>query len=221
MIEAIGSLIRYIVIIIFLSALLEMLLPQGVFRRYLRMLVGILLIFTMLTPLQKIMHLAPYWEMPVLSEGLPPEAELKDILQRGKEMYRDNLNLALEDYRYRIFSLLEGELAREFGQKLLRLEVSMNENPESSEFGTLKSIYAEVQEMRDFNSVKSSDKIEEIKIKVEVTEQQENSYGKEIYENEAISAASDINSEKKHKINQFIAAYLQLPSEKIEVKILP
>lgn len=230
MIEEIGNLIRYIVIIIFLSALLEMLLPQGVFRRYLRMLVGILLIFTLLTPLQRIMRLAPYWEAPVFSEGISSETELEEILMRGKEMYKDNLNLALEDYRYRIFSLLEGELSRKLGLKLLRLEVSMEENPESKEFGVLKSIYAEVRKIEDFNSINKSekdlkDRVEDIKIKVEITEHdKEGKEGKgkeDVQANESIDATSNANGEGKYKINDFIATYLQLPSEKVEVKILP
>ena len=44
MLSTAGELIRYIVILIFLAALLEMILPQGVFRRYLRVFMGILLI---------------------------------------------------------------------------------------------------------------------------------------------------------------------------------
>jgi len=220
MIEATGSLIRYIVIIIFLSTLLEMVLPQGVFRRYLRMLVGVLLIFTLLTPLQKIIRIAPYWEMPVLSEGLPEEAELGDILQRGEEMYRGNINLALEEYRYRIFSLLENELAREFGQKLLYLEVSIEENPESREFGSLKSIYAEVREKRTVDTGKPGGKVEEIRITVEVTGKKESTSEREApEENEGPTGGT--NSDKALEMHKFVAAYFQLPSEKVEVKILP
>jgi len=223
MIDTIGSLIRYIVIIIFLSTLLEMLLPQGVFRRYLRMLVGILLILTLLTPLQKIMSFAPYWEITAFSEGMPEEAELGEILQRGKEMYRGNIDLALAEYRYRIFSLLEGELAREFGQKLLRLEVSMEENPESSEFGSLKNIYAEVRDSSavDADTRQTGAKVEEIKISVEVTGREEEPAAGEVSENNNGEAAGEAVNDKEIEINRFIAAYLQLPSSKVKVKILP
>jgi stage III sporulation protein AF len=121
MIEVLGNLVRYIVILIFLAALLEMLLPQGVFRRYLRMFVGVLLIFTLLTPLQSIMRIAPYWEVPVISEIQSTE-ELGLILQRGDELYRSNIKSAMDDYHSRIFKMLEKELAREFSLKLVELE---------------------------------------------------------------------------------------------------
>lgn len=44
MIDTISNLVRYIVILLFLTVILEMILPQGTFRRYLRVIVGILLI---------------------------------------------------------------------------------------------------------------------------------------------------------------------------------
>jgi stage III sporulation protein AF len=223
MIDTIGSLIRYIVIIIFLSTILEMVLPRGVFRRYLRMLVGILLILTLLTPLQKIKSFAPYWETTAFSEGMPEEAALGEILQRGREMYRDNIDLALAEYRYRIFSLLEGELAREFGQKLLRLEVSVEENPESSEFGTLKNIYAEVRDSSavDADTSQAGAKVEEIKISVEVTGRKEEPAAGEVSENNNGEADGEAVNDKEREINRFIAAYLQLPFDKVKVKILP
>ena len=223
MIDTIGSLIRYIVIIIFLSTILEMVLPQGVFRRYLRMLVGILLILTLLTPLQKIMSFAPYWETTAFSEGMPEEAALGEILQRGREMYRDNIDLALAEYRYRIFSLLEGELAREFGQKLLRLEALVEENPESSEFGSLKNIYAEVRDSSavDADTRQTGAKVEEIKISVEVTGREDEPAAGEVSENNNGEATGEAVNDKEIEINRFIAAYLQLPSSKVKVKILP
>ena len=65
MFEVIGNVVRYIVILIFLATLLEMILPHGQFRRYLRMLVGILLILTLISPIQNIMRLAPGWDVPI------------------------------------------------------------------------------------------------------------------------------------------------------------
>jgi stage III sporulation protein AF len=85
-IESIGNLIRYIVILIFLATLLEMILPHGQFRRYLRMLVGVLLILTILSPIQNIMRIAPGWDAPVFLAAPSGKEELALILQRGEEM---------------------------------------------------------------------------------------------------------------------------------------
>ncbi|NLA12132.1 MAG: hypothetical protein GX883_08410, partial [Firmicutes bacterium] len=44
MLALVGGLVRNLVVIIFLNALLEMLLPQGEFRRYIRLLTGLIVI---------------------------------------------------------------------------------------------------------------------------------------------------------------------------------
>ena len=84
--EMIGSLIRYIVIIIFVRHFWRCCCPR-VFPPLPGMLVGILLILTLLTPLQRIMHIAPYWDVPTFM-GSTDKTELSDILQNGKEMQR-------------------------------------------------------------------------------------------------------------------------------------
>ena len=142
MLDTLGNLIRYIVILIFISTLLEMILPQGVFRSYLRMLIGILLILTLITPLQKIMRIAPYWDVPSLMGSMEygNAAELKEILGRGEELYQEKMKSALEDYQAMVFDLLKDELSREFREELLHLQVTAEDDPESKEFGMFKHI---------------------------------------------------------------------------------
>jgi len=212
MIEVLGNLVRYIVILIFLAALLEMLLPQGVFRRYLRMFVGVLLIFTLLTPLQSIMRIAPYWEVPVMSEIQSTE-ELGLILQRGDELYRSNIKSAMDDYHSRIFKMLEKELAREFSLKLVELELAVEENPDSSGFGSLESIFAVAKELDEtVSQTKGGGKVEEIRISVGIKEEAKSP------SQETQQEAQDDNSTE---IRRYLAAYFQLPSNKVSVKMLP
>lgn len=230
MLETIGNLIRYLVILIFISALLEMILPQGVFRRYLRMLIGILLIFTLITPLQKIMHIAPYWEMPPLTEGRANEnaGELEEILGRGEQLYREKMKSALEDYRAQVFVLLENELAREFKQKLLHLRVIAEDDPDSREFGMLKNIYAVVQAQEPVPKVEPLGDPEEIHVSVKVSPpggrvpakgQPENGEEPEKLAENFIPAGSE--GDKAAEIEKYLAAYFRLSPEDVKVEILP
>lgn len=225
MMETIGNLIRYIVILIFISTLLEMILPQGVFRRYLRMLIGILLIFTLITPLQKIMRIAPYWEIPPLINGMENEStgELETILGRGEELYREKMKSALEDYQARVFDLLENELAREFKQKLLHLQVTTEDDPDSKEFGMLKHIYAVVREQELVPDVDPPGSLEEINVSVEVASQNGEASGKngkpENMDKNFIPAGT--NGNKVTEIERYLAAYFRLSPENVEVEILP
>ncbi|NMB35745.1 MAG: stage III sporulation protein AF [Firmicutes bacterium] len=231
--ETISNLIRYLVILIFISALLEMILPRGVFRSYLRMLIGILLIFTLLTPLQKIMRIAPYWEIPSSVENQDNEnaGELEAILGLGEELYREKMRSALEDYQNQIFDLLEIELAREFDQKLLRLQVETEDDPDNREFGMLKSIYVATRAQEPVSGLEkeSSDPAQEIRVSVKVDSPGlGGSAGEEETEDreEGPGPVGDLTPgvsgrDKAVEIAEYLATYFRLSSGDVEVEILP
>jgi stage III sporulation protein AF len=225
MMETIGGLIRYIVILIFISTLLEMILPQGVFRRYLRMLIGILLIFTLITPLQKIMHLAPYWEIPPLVNNMENEnrAELEAILGRGEQLYKEKMKNALEEYQAKVYDLLTAELAREFQQDLLDLQITTEDNPDSKEFGLFKHIYAVVQEKKFVKEVSAPGKFEEVNIAVEVASSNKGASR----ENSSVNNTGEgrvspgSNGGQTREVEKYLAAYFRLSPENVEVEIRP
>ncbi len=249
MLDTISNLIRYLVILIFISTLLEMILPQGVFRRYLRMLVGILLIFALITPLQKIMHLAPYWEMPSLIESRDSEGagELEVILSRGEQLYRDKMETALEDYQKQVFHLLEGELCREFNYKLLQLRLENEDDPGSKDFGMTENIYAVVRVQEPISRVEPSSGPEKIRVSVnvappglQVSTEKSGVGGMEGAKNldrtieaekveKAGGAADSGNSlilvappgDPIKEIAQYIASFFRLSPEHVHVEILP
>lgn len=207
MIEAIGNLIRYIVILIFLATFLEMILPQGQFRRYLRMLVGILLILTLLSPLQNIMRLAPGWNIPAFLAPPAGKEELEFILQRGERMREENFGEALENYRYRLFTGVNSLLEREFGVELRELELILDENPGSVEFGTIKEMTATIRAKEPLSPLSAQEPVEEINISIR--------YG------ETTPVAANAAVEKEIAITQFLARYFFLPTEQVGVRIIP
>lgn len=213
--ETIGGLIRYIVILIFISTLLEMILPQGVFRRYLRMLIGILLIFTLITPLQKIMRIAPYWEIPPLVNSMKDEssAELEAILGHGERLYKEKMKSALEDYQAKVFDLLAVELSREFKQDLIDLQVTTEDNPDSKEFGLFKHIYVVIQEEKLVKKVAAPGDVEEINVSVKVASPNKEASGE--------NSRSNSSTGKTREIEKYLAAYFRLFPENVEVEIRP
>lgn len=211
-----------------------MILPRGVFRSYLRMLIGILLIFTLLTPLQKIMRIAPYWEMPPLTEGRDSKdsAELEAILGRGEQLYREKMRSALEEYQSRVFDLLEIELAREFEQKLLRLQVETEDDPDKREFGMLKNIYVATRAQETVPDPKKEeppDVSEEIRVSVEVdppgpgfpVEGEEGENGEGVPDPTGSLTPGVPGQDKATEITEYLAAYFRLSPGDVEVEILP
>ncbi len=229
MIETIGNLVRYIVILLFLTVLLEMILPQGIFRSYLRVLVGILLIFTILSPLQKIMHITPLLNEDNVFAGTEMEREdLEQILAGGEALQKENESLALQDYRSNIFTLLENELNEKFGKDLLQLEVSLEEDSSSEEFGSLQELSLIIQDREEKQmEKKGAIKVEKIHIKVHNTA--ETAETAEASKKEKVTSSGpsiteedvDVKVQEERIIERHLASFFQISPEKVKVKILP
>ena len=223
MIEAIGNLIRYIVILIFLATLLEMILPHGQFRRYLRMLVGILLILTILSPIQNIMRMAPGWDAPVFMVAPSSKEELAMILQRGEQMREESYKNAAANYRYHIFTVVENLLKLEYSRELLEMKVILDEDPQSTEFGAIKKMVVMAGEKTNTDHASSNTSgtsnicVEEIKISVKRVEREVGLDQEEEKSEVNILSASD----EEMKIANYLARYFLLKEEQVEVNLIP
>lgn len=217
MINTISSLVRYIVILLFLTVILEMILPQGIFRRYLRVLVGILLIFTVLSPLQKIMHIAPLWnEDTFLPETEITSSSLDEVLAKGEKLHKENLQLALQDYRSNIFTLLENELAGKFDKKLLQLDFTLDENSSSEEFGTVKELSLIIQDNKETRLEKQETiKVQKVSIKIHHPDQKEEISPSKLSD----VKEAEIRAEES-AIERYLASFLQLSLKNVKVKII-
>lgn len=215
MIDLISSLVRYIVILLFLTVLLEMILPQGTFRRYLRVLVGILLIFTVLTPLQKIMHIAPLWnEDAIFSEAGTDSNSLEKIIAEGEALSEENIGLALQNYRSNIFTLLENELANKFDKKLIQLDLIINEDPANEKFGIVEKLSAIVHENKE-KEINETIKVQKVSIKIHQTDKKE-----ELLPVNSTQTEDTESREEEGVIEKHLASFLQLSAENVKVKIL-
>lgn len=219
MIDAIGGLIRYIVILLFLTVLLEMILPQGIFRRYLRVITGILLIFTLLTPLQKIMHIAPLWETDnFFTDAKVDNEKLEQVLAGGEALQKENIRLALQDYRSNIFTLLENELMEKYQLELLQLELSLEEDSSSTEFGLLQELSLIVQDKQEDKLENEGfiKKVEKVRIAINETAEEEMLLTGQFPKQQDKEVL-----EKEDFIKRNIASFLQLSPDKVNIKLLP
>ena len=216
MIDTISNLVRYIVILLFLTVILEMILPQGTFRRYLRVIVGILLIFTILSPLQKIMHIAPHWDEEALLSGAGISGgSLDQVLAQGEELHEEKLQLALHDYRGNIFTLLEGELGSKFSKRLLQLDFSPDENSSSDKFGTVQELFLIVKEAGETPPPgKEMTRVQKVSIQIMPSGKQEDIPAERL----PLAKNKEIQAEEK-AIAEYLASLLQLPLENVRVEI--
>jgi stage III sporulation protein AF len=144
MIAVLGDLVRNLVVIVFVNALLEMLLPQGQFHRYIRLVTGLIVILMVVNAFSLLLGRAPEVALAVPAVAAPApgagEASARLRLQERRlvlAVYRENLArlardaIEAEGWRFveAVFSLEEDPARQNFGA-LYRVDVRV-EAPES------------------------------------------------------------------------------------------
>lgn len=109
----------------------EVILPEGSFQKYIRLTVGMLLVLTLLTPMEQIFHI------------IPDAGELVAIHSRAyeerEEMEDREKEAVLQIYRENLNQKLLTSLKQRLGEKKILLKCQIEEdNPEN--FGTIKEV---------------------------------------------------------------------------------
>lgn len=103
--DMIRELIKTIVVIVLLAVFIEMILPKGDMRRYVRMVMGLLVILAVVQTAAGALNLSVLKEVPQLKVGeeggAPP---LDDIIATGKKISEINQGEAVEQYKQGIAS---------------------------------------------------------------------------------------------------------------------
>ncbi|TYO95635.1 stage III sporulation protein AF [Desulfallas thermosapovorans] len=126
--DVLRELIQTIIVIVVLAVLVEMLLPGGDMRRYVKMVMGLLIIMAVMQAAAGVIHSDLVRDIPAVTavdSGAPP---LDDIMAAGQGLAREDRELAVQQYS----KALSGQvlaLARMNGElQVLDARVTVDEN---------------------------------------------------------------------------------------------
>lgn len=131
-----GDLVRNLIIIIFLNALLEMMLPRGEFHRYIRLVTGLIVILLVVSAIGALMGGIPRLE-PVIAAN-PVEAENSALTLTARE--HDGVGSAysrqvLVQCRTALENLLSEEIAARGEWRLAEARLLLDEDGSCGSFG--------------------------------------------------------------------------------------
>lgn len=137
--ETVRVLVHNLIIIGVLAVFLEMLLPVGDMRRYLRMVMGFLIIIAVLQAIGNMVHheFGREFLLPAVDEN---GSRLEDIMTAGQALLEENRGKALEEYRRGVAGQVLALARLKEGVKVADAEVEVDTNPDGNGFGQLKEI---------------------------------------------------------------------------------
>lgn len=141
----VGDLVRNLVVLIFLNALLEMLMPQKSFRPYIRLVTGLIIVLMVVGTITALMGRVPQLEPVATGSGvrgpLPPGG-LEGTPGDVDGSYRRQV---LQQCREGLEKMIAREIASAGEWELAGAEITLNEAPESGAFGEPEQVYLRVR----------------------------------------------------------------------------
>lgn len=96
-IETLGGLVSNIAIIVILAVFVEMLLPNNDMAKYLRLIMGLFIIVTMLAPIMALFEKEDSFEVATWNFAAD-NRQLESILKKGEDMGKSNIERASQEY---------------------------------------------------------------------------------------------------------------------------
>lgn len=139
--ETVRLLVQNLIVIVVLAVFLEMLLPAGELRRYVKMVMGLLIIVAVLQTaggLSKSDWLAELPEFSAASE--PGGARIESIIEEGKKFSEKNRQQAIEEYKKGISRQVSALAGLDGKVSVMGAEVQVNENQSEKNYGQIEEI---------------------------------------------------------------------------------
>jgi len=140
-VEIIRNLVQSLIIIIILAMFLEMMLPAGDMRAYVKMVMGLLVIIAVVQAVGAMARWSWEGELPaVMSSAGGDQGQLPDILGAGKRISAGQQDLGIEQYRRGLAQQVRALAKLNQGLPVHDVEVNVQSDPGRPGFGQIKGI---------------------------------------------------------------------------------
>lgn len=184
-----------IVTVVIFIAFVEMLLPNSSMKKYIKMVVGLLVILVILNPILELVN----GKMNIQDEIFKSSAivERQVLSQRIDKFQNFQDQQILSVYKLKIMEHLKEKIKYEYGRQVVHGTIEIEENRGSKEFGKIKKISMVISHMDAKYDGKSENGIKPVeKITVQVNGNQEKFTS-------ATSNEDDLVSDIKNNISKF------------------
>jgi stage III sporulation protein AF len=137
--DVLRNIVQNILIIIMLTTLLEMLLPKGDMRRYVRLVMGLFIIMVVLHPVLSLFNGGVNMQAVGFNAG-PQDGGLAAAVSKGKKLGEEQKSRALAGLQEKINGQVMALARLDKTVKVTDVQVEMVDDPQSENFGQIKNI---------------------------------------------------------------------------------
>jgi len=138
-VEVIRSLVQNLIVIVILAMFLEMLLPAGEMKKYVKMVMGLLIIIAVVQAVGDLARWDYTGDLPSLVEK-ESDARLPGIMESGKKITGEQQEIAIEKYRSGLAKQVMALACMQKDAPVIDVEVVVQSQASEPGFGQLKEI---------------------------------------------------------------------------------
>ncbi|MGI6066543.1 MAG: stage III sporulation protein AF [Bacillota bacterium] len=199
--QTISELVRNVTIIVLIAGFLEMMLPSSELKRFIKMVMGLFVLVSILNPLisllrQETAYEVFAWQDPV--QGM----ELNSILQEGEKLSRDINEKAAEMYADSMAKQMETIVKLVKGVAWVEADVEVKETGKHPDYGKIDRavLVIGIGEQQEQNTIEP--------IKISISDEETN------------KTAQSENNEIKYRVVEALKNFYGLQEEQIHVVIV-
>lgn len=204
----ITSWIGEIIILILMAVVLELLLPNSAMQRYVRMVVGLLLLLALLKPVLSVFEVDPDKMIQQLNASADiGDDDMKNSIENKKsEIQASNRAYIEEQMAVRMRKQAEGEVSKRFGVKIGEIKVDVDTHQGHKPAQSVRGVTVSLKPSGGGRNKEDMDPVASVDIDAS-DNKEESDTGKKA------------DDKKIQKIQSFLAKKWDLPAEKISVSI--
>ncbi len=141
-----------------------MLMPEGHFRKYIKMILSLILILILIRPIMSIFFKSEdeFYNLIKLNQL---EIEKQSILNESSYITNKQDELIMETYKLKLKNQIDKLIEGNIDAQADVVEIIVNENKKDENFGNIEEVYIVIKEEEESNGIKINE-IEPIKINI-------------------------------------------------------
>jgi len=210
MLEYLKIWIKNIVVIMMLGLVLEVFIPRGDLKKYVKMVMGLFVIFMILQPLLKLID---------YNFSLATEINIKDfpgkeeIIEKGNLLKQENERMAIENYKLNLENQIKKIVETSNGIDNVRAIVDVYDDKKDERYGLIRSVEL-ILEMRETETpqFKKTDinPVEKVNIQIYPDREKEN-------QEPSAKGMTMINEGLSEKIRKTLSDLYKIPPNNIRI----